>query len=184
MATETATLASGCFWCIEAVLNRVRGVQSVMPGYTGGELPNPSYEAVCTGRTGHAEAVQVVFDPDVVDFETHPARLLRHARPDDSSTARAATSARSTAAASSTTTRSQKETAEKVIKELDAEGLYGDPIVTEVTPLDVFYPAEDYHQAYYERNRDRNPYCRIVIDPKVQKLLSSYGELTKAPGAV
>jgi peptide-methionine (S)-S-oxide reductase len=181
MATETATLASGCFWCIEAVLNRVRGVQSVMPGYTGGELPNPSYEAVCTGRTGHAEAVQVVFDPDVVTFETllhvffatHDPTQLNRQGGDVGTQYRTAIFYHDAA---------QKETAEKVIKELEPD--YSDPIVTEVTPLDVFYPAEDYHQAYYERNRDRNPYCRIIIDPKVQKLLSSYGELTKAPGAV
>ena len=181
MATETATLASGCFWCIEAVLNRVRGVQSVMPGYTGGELPNPSYEDVCTGRTGHAEAVQVVFHPDVVSFETllhvffatHDPTQLNRQGGDVGTQYRTAIFYHDA---------KQKETAEKVIKELQPD--YSDPIVTEVTPLDVFYPAEDYHQAYYERNRDRNPYCRIIIDPKVQKLLSSYGELTKAPGAV
>ena len=183
MATEIATLASGCFWCIEAVLNRVRGVQSVMPGYTGGEVPNPSYEAVCTGRTGHAEAVQVVFDNEVVDYETllhvffatHDPTQLNGQGGDIGTQYRSAIFYHDD---------KQKETAERVIKELGSDGHYSQPIVTEVTALDTFYNAEDYHHAYYERNRDRNPYCTIVIDPKVRKLLTSYGELTKTPGAV
>jgi peptide-methionine (S)-S-oxide reductase len=181
MATETATLAGGCFWCTEAVYNRLRGVTSVAPGYTGGEVPNPSYEAVCTGRTGHAEAVQVVYDPEVVDYETvlhvffatHDPTQLNGQGADIGTQYRSGVFYHDA---------KQKETAERVIRELASH--YDGPIVTEVTPLDAFYPAEDYHQAYYERNRDRNPYCRIVIDPKVQKLLSSYGELTKAPGGV
>ena len=183
MATETATLASGCFWCIEAILNRLRGVQSVTSGYTGGELPEPTYEAVCTGRTGHAEAAQVVFDNEVIDFDTvlhvffatHDPTTLNRQGADVGTQYRSAIFYHDAA---------QKETAERVIKELNEEGIYGDPIVTEVSPAGMFYPAEDYHAQYYERNRDRNPYCRIVIDPKVQKLLSSYGDLTKAPGAV
>jgi len=183
MATETATLANGCFWCTEAVFNRLRGVQSVQSGYTGGQVPNPTYEAVCTGRTGHAEAAQIVFDPEVIDFETvlhvffstHDPTQLNGQGADIGTQYRSGVFYHDA---------KQKETTERVIKELNDEGLYGEPIVTEVTPFDVFYPAEDYHKEYYERNRDRNPYCRIVIDPKVQKLLSSYGELTKAPGAV
>jgi peptide-methionine (S)-S-oxide reductase len=183
MATETATLAGGCFWCTEAVYNRLRGVQSVMPGYTGGEIANPSYEAVCSGQTGHAEAAQVVFDTDVIDYETilhvffatHDPTQLNGQGADIGTQYRSGVFYHDA---------KQKETAERVIRELGSDGHYSEPIVTEVTALDVFYPAEDYHKAYYERNRDRNPYCRVVIDPKVQKLLSSYGELTKTPGAV
>ncbi len=181
MATETATLANGCFWCTEAVFNRLRGVQSVTSGYTGGQVPNPSYEAVCTGQTGHAEAAQVVFDPEVIDFDTilhvffaaHDPTTLNRQGADVGTQYRSGIFYHDAA---------QKETAERVIEEIAPQ--YSDPIVTEITPFDAFYPAEDYHTLYYERNRDRNPYCRVVIDPKVQKLLSSYGELTKEVGAV
>src|SRR5437016_4165454 len=128
MATETATLASGCFWCIEAVMNRVRGVQSVQSGYTGGEMPNPTYEAVCGGMTGHAEAAQIVFDPDVVDFETllhvffatHDPTQLNRQGNDMGTQYRSAIFYAG---------EKQKETAERVIRELTAEGHYHDPIV-------------------------------------------------------
>ena len=180
---EKATFAGGCFWGVEHLFNEIPGVIDAVSGYEGGHVDHPTYEQVCMGRTGHAEAVEVTYDPAKVSYvqllnafwNMHDPTTLNRQGGDVGTQYRSGIFYHDAV---------QKETAEKVIKELDAEGLYGDPIVTEVTPLDVFYPAEDYHQAYYERNRDRNPYCRIVIDPKVQKLLSSYGELTKAPGAV
>lgn len=173
---ETATLAGGCFWCTEAVFRRLRGVDSAVPGYSGGAVPNPTYEAVCSGTTGHTEAVQVIFDPAVIPFRTllevffqlHDPTTLNRQGEDVGSQYRSAVFYHDEA---------QKTTAEEVIAEVNASGHYRDPVVTEVRPLDVFYPAESYHLDYYERNRTRNPYCMIVIDPKVRKLYKDYAEL-------
>jgi peptide-methionine (S)-S-oxide reductase len=173
--TETATFAGGCFWCTEAVFQRLRGVKSVMPGYTGGQVPNPSYEAVCTGATGHAEAIQIEFDPSEISFEqllevhfaTHDPTTLNRQGHDVGTQYRSGVYYHNEA---------QKETAEKVIARVNESDAYPNPLVTEVLPFDAFYEAEDYHQNFYNRNRTY-PYCSVIIDPKVQKLMKSYKEI-------
>jgi peptide-methionine (S)-S-oxide reductase len=164
---ESATLGGGCFWCLEAVYRELKGVERVVSGYAGGTVPNPSYEAVCTGRTGHAEVVQITFDPRVVTFREllevfftiHDPTTLNRQGADVGTQYRSAIFYH---------TPAQRETAERVIAELTSEGLWDDPIVTEVALLDTFYPAEEYHQRYFERNPDQG-YCRAVVAPKVAK---------------
>jgi len=172
MSAETATLAGGCFWCLEAVFQQLRGVTRVVSGYTGGTVPNPSYQAVCTGTTGHAEVTQVTFDPTVISyrdlldvfFTIHDPTTLNRQGNDEGTQYRSAIFYDSPA---------QKTEAERTIKELEAEKVWDDPIVTEVVPLEKFYAAENYHQDYYARNANQ-PYCRAVIAPKVAKLRSKY----------
>ena len=172
---QTATLAGGCFWCTEAVFQRLRGVKSVMPGYTGGHVPNPSYEAVCTGSTGHAEAIQVTFDPDEISFEqlldvhfaTHDPTTPNRQGHDVGTQDRSGIYYHD---------EDQKETAQKVIDRVNQSDAYPNPVVTEVVPFDTFYEAEEYHQNFYNRNQGY-PYCTMIIDPKVQKLLKSYQEI-------
>jgi len=174
---ETATLAGGCFWCIEAVLEPLEGVDSVVSGYSGGRHPNPSYEAVCTGVTGHAEAVQVTFDPAVIAyrdllelfFAFHDPTTLNRQGPD------AGTQYRS---AIFTHSPEQKAAAEETIARLTAEKIFPDPIVTEVGPLVNFYAAEAHHQGYYRRNPTQG-YCQAMIGPKVAKLRAKYAALLK-----
>jgi peptide-methionine (S)-S-oxide reductase len=174
--TETMTVAGGCFWCTEAVFKRLRGVESVTPGYTGGHLPDPTYNEVCSGTTGHAEAVQVVFDPEVISYETllevflhlHDPTTLNQQGADVGTQYRSAVFYHD---------ERQKQTAETVIARIDASGLYPDPIVTEVSPVGVFYPAEDYHFDFYDANRSY-PYCTFVIDPKITKLYREFEGLT------
>ena len=174
---EVATLAGGCFWCLEAVFQRLRGVQQVVSGYTGGSRPRPSYEEVCSGRTGHAEAVQVSFDPRVITyrdlldvfFTIHDPTTLNRQGAD------AGTQYRSAIFYGSP---QQKATAEQVIAELTAAKVWSAPIVTEVTPLGNFYAAEDYHQDYYNNNANQ-PYCRVVVAPKVAKLRQHFLEKLK-----
>ena len=169
---ETATLATGCFWCSEAVFSRLEGVKSVMPGYTGGRVENPSYDEVCTGRTGHAEAAQIEFDPNVISFEklldvfwhTHDPTTLNRQGNDVGTQYRSAIFYHD---------EKQKEIAEKSKSKIESEGAYSDPIVTEITPLKKFYAAEDYHRNYYDLNQDAG-YCRFVIAPKIQKLFKHY----------
>jgi peptide-methionine (S)-S-oxide reductase len=171
-ATESIVLAGGCFWCTEAVFSQLRGVRSVMPGYAGGSAPNPSYEQVCTGTTGHAEAVEVVFDPSevslhdllVVFFTTHDPTTRDRQGPDVGSQYRSAVFYR---------TAEQRATAEQVAGEIAAERLYRHPIVTELTPLNAFYPAEAYHRDYYRRNPERG-YCQAVIAPKLAKFRKAH----------
>lgn len=177
-STETATLAGGCFWCLEAVYDQLKGVTSVVSGYAGGSVPNPSYEAVCSGRTGHAEVVQIEFDPAVVSYQNlldvfftiHDPTTLNRQGND------AGTQYRS---AIYTHSPEQKAIAERTIAALTASELWPNPIVTEVTPLDVFYPAEDYHQEYYA-NHPYQGYCQVIIAPKVAKFRSKYLEQLKA----
>ena len=165
--TEKATLAGGCFWCLEAVYELLRGVESVQSGYAGGHVPNPSYEAVCSGTTGHAEVVQIEFDPDEVTyrdllevfFTIHDPTTLDRQGHDVGTQYRSAIYFH---------TPLQETTAREVISELTEQGLWDDPIVTEVTPLDTFYPAEEYHNQYYRRNAYQ-PYCQVVVAPKVAK---------------
>jgi len=169
---EIATLANGCFWCSEAIFSRIKGVKSVLPGYSGGKVENPSYDAVCTGRTGHAEAAQIEFDPIVISFEklldvfwhTHDPTTLNKQGNDVGPQYRSAIFYHN---------EKQREIAEKSKSELAASGTYKDPIVTEINPFNKFYVAEDYHKKYYEQHQDA-PYCRFVIDPKIHKLLNQY----------
>lgn len=174
---ETATLAGGCFWCLEAVFDQLKGVQDVVSGYSGGKVASPSYAQVCTGMTGHAEAVQLTFDPQQVSFREilqvfftiHDPTTLNRQGADIGTQYRSAIFYHSP---------EQKETAEQVIRELEAEKLWKNPIVTEVVPFQGFYPAEDYHQEYYANNANQ-PYCQIVIAPKVAKFRKHYMERLK-----
>ncbi len=176
-ARELATLAGGCFWCLEAVFEQLEGVTSVQSGYSGGRVPNPSYEQVCTGITGHAEVVQVEFDPAVITFREileifftiHDPTTRDRQGTDVGTQYRSAIFYHSP---------DQKSVAEEVIAELDGEGVFGDPIVTEVAALEAFYPAEDYHNEYYRRNSSQ-PYCQAVISPKVAKLREKYRDRLK-----
>ena len=169
---ELATLAGGCFWCLEAVFDELRGVERVVSGYAGGSAPNPTYQQVCAGTTGHAEVVQVTFDPRAVSFREllevfftiHDPTTLNRQGGDVGTQYRSAIFYH---------TPEQKETAERVIEELNAARVWDAPIVTEVTPLEKFYPAEDYHQEYYRLNPDQG-YCRAVIAPKVSKFRKAF----------
>ena len=170
--TEKLVVAGGCFWCTEAVFSELRGVRSVLPGYAGGTVVNPTYEQVCTGRTGHAEAVEVTFDPSevslhdllVVFFTTHDPTTRDRQGPDVGSQYRSAVFYR---------TPEQRTVAEAVVREVTAERVYARPVVTEIVPLKAFYPAEEYHHAYYRRNPDRG-YCQAVIAPKLAKFRKAY----------
>jgi len=174
---ETATLAGGCFWCTEAIFKRVRGVQKVVSGYTGGNMEDPSYAQVSSGRTGHAEAVQITFDPGVVSydmlldvfFSTHDPTTV------DRQGADVGPQYRSTIFYHDD---EQRRTAEASKGRWQAFGKFGDKIVTSIEPFKRFYPAEDYHQDYYAANPHAS-YCTIVIDPKVKKLLRDFGDEVK-----
>ena len=174
---ETATLAGGCFWCIETIFDELKGVDKVISGYSGGKTENPTYEEVCTGRTGHAEVVQITFDPSVISYKqlveiffyVHDPTTLNQQGADKGTQYRSAIFYHSD---------EQKKIAEEVIKETEASGLWDDPIVTEVTEFDKFYSAEDYHQDYYVNNKEKS-YCSIVIAPKVQKFYKKYDYLLK-----
>ena len=178
---EVASLAGGCFWCLEAVYEQLIGVESVVSGYTGGQIVNPSYEQVCSGRTGHAEAVQVTFDPQAVSykdvlgvfFAIHDPTTLNRQEADVGPQYRSAIYFHD---------EEQKAAAEEMIAELEASKTWGRPIVTEVTALPEFYPAEDYHQEYYRRNAGQ-PYCQIVISPKVAKFRKEYLDRLKPAAA-
>jgi len=169
---ELTTLAAGCFWCLEAVFTQLKGVESVLSGYTGGNVPHPYYELVCAGTTGHAEAVQVTFDPAVISYDDllrvfftmHDPTTLNRQGADVGTQYRSAVFYHSD---------EQSATAKQVIEELTASGVWDDAIVTELSPLDTFYPAEQYHQDYYERNTTQ-PYCQAVIAPKVARLRREY----------
>jgi len=176
---EVATLAGGCFWCLEAVFEELRGVESVKSGYAGGSVPNPRYDDVCTGRTGHAEVVQVAFDPAEVSFrELLEVFFTIH----DPTTLNQQGADRGTQYRSAIFTHSpeQEQTAREVIRDLEAEAVWDDPIVTQVEPLTQFYPAEDYHDAYYRRN-PRQGYCQVVIAPKVAKFRQKYLSRLRQP---
>lgn len=171
--TETATFANGCFWCTEAVYKRLKGVKSVLPGYAGGTVKDPSYDQVCAGNTGHAESIQIKFDPKVIPFEkildifwhTHDPTTLNRQGNDIGTQYRSAIFFHN---------EKQKEIAEKTKKDLEDKGVYKNSIVTEITPIKDFYVAEDYHKDYYDSHQDA-PYCNYVIDPKIHKLLQRYG---------
>jgi len=176
---ETATLAGGCFWCLEAAFQDLKGVESVQSGYAGGRVANPSYEDVCTGTTGHAEVVQITFDPQVVTFEDllHVFFTIHDPTTVNRQGADVGTQYRSAIFYHSP---EQKATAERVIAELQAEKLWDEPVVTELKPLEAFYPAEEYHRDYYRRNPNQG-YCRAVIAPKVAKVRKLYFDRLKQP---
>jgi peptide-methionine (S)-S-oxide reductase len=178
MTTQLATLAGGCFWCLEAVFEQLKGVKKVESGYSGGHVPNPSYEAVCTGTTGHAEVTQVTFDPDVISFRDLLGVFFSIHDPTtpDRQGGDVGTQYRS---AIFYHDDEQRRVAEDLVRELEAEHVFDDPIVTTIEPLKAFYPAEEYHREYYRRNPNQ-PYCRAVIAPKVAKLRSKYLEKLKA----
>ncbi len=164
---ETATLAGGCFWCLEAVFEQLQGVSRVESGYAGGSVPNPTYEQVCSGRTGHAEVVQVTFDPQVIAFE-ELLRVFFTIHDPTTLNAQGADVGTQYRSAVFTHTPEQLATATAVKSELDAANLYDAPIVTEISPLRGFYRGEDYHQEFFRRNPSQ-PYCAAVVAPKVAK---------------
>ncbi len=179
-ALETATLAGGCFWCMEAVFDELRGVESVESGYSGGSLPNPSYRAVCTGQTGHAETVRITFDPSAITFRdilnvffaVHDPTTMNRQGNDVGTQYRSAIFYQD---------ESQKAEAEQLIRDLDAQHIWDKPIVTEVTRFDKFYVAEDYHQEYFAKN-PYQPYCMAVVAPKVSKFRKHFlDRLKKQP---
>ena len=169
---QLATLAGGCFWCLEAVYNELRGAESVVSGYAGGDDPNPTYEAVCSETTGHAEVVQIAFDPDAVSFREllevfftiHDPTTLNRQGNDVGTQYRSAIFYHD---------EEQRLISEDVIEEMTVAGLWDDPIVTEVTALDAFYEAEEYHQRYFEKNPFQ-PYCFVVVRPKVSKFRKKF----------
>ena len=175
MDREKATLGAGCFWCVEAVFQSLRGVHGVVSGYAGGTVDHPSYQQVCSGTTGHAEVVQVTFDPSIISFaellqvfwRTHDPTTLNRQGADVGSQYRSAIFHHGD---------EQKVIAEKSREETDASGLWPDPIVTEITPFTNFYEAEEYHQKFYLLNPGQ-PYCRAVIDPKMRKFKEEFRAL-------
>jgi peptide-methionine (S)-S-oxide reductase len=174
---EVVTLGGGCFWCIEAIFDELKGVEEVESGYSGGQVENPTYKEVCTGTTGHAEVVQVTFDPEVIPlkdilkvfFTVHDPTTMNRQGPDVGPQYRSAVFYRN---------QEQQTTVEKVIQEIEEEKLWDSPIVTEVTPFEAFFKAEDYHQEYYKLN-GKQPYCRLVIAPKIAKFRKEYKERLK-----
>lgn len=177
MNTQVATLGGGCFWCIEAIFNDMKGVTSAISGYAGGHVKNPSYEAVCAHRTGHAEVVQVTFDPSVITyhdildifFSIHDPTTLDRQGNDVGDQYRSVVLYHDA---------EQERTAKDIIKALTEARAYPDPIVTQVVPFTEFYSAEDYHQDYF-KNNPNNSYCRFVVAPKVNKFRKSHGELLR-----
>jgi len=175
---ETATFGAGCFWCVEAIFQDLKGVHSVVSGYAGGHVENPSYKQVCTGETGHAEVAQIKFDPKIISYEellyifwtTHDPTTVNRQGADIGTQYRSVIFYHSD---------EQRKIAEKTKKETEAAGIYSDPIVTEIEPLTNFYEAEDYHQNYFNENPEA-PYCQLVINPKVLKFREKFaGKLKK-----
>lgn len=172
MSEEVATLAGGCFWCLEAIFDELAGVTRVESGYAGGHTRNPTYQEVCTGTTGHAEVVQVTFDPTTITFDDvlrvfftiHDPTTLNRQGPDTGTQYRSAIFYHSA---------EQKATAERIIAEVERDGVWRDPIVTELVPFTELWRAESYHDDYYRRNPDQ-AYCRAVIEPKVAKFRKEY----------
>ncbi|MEN2415027.1 peptide-methionine (S)-S-oxide reductase MsrA [Flavobacterium mesophilum] len=164
---ETITLGGGCYWCVEAVYENLDGVKSVVSGFSGGTVPNPSYEEVCTGETGHAEVVQITYDKNVTDineifkvfFTVHDPTTLNRQGADVGTQYRSVIFYKN---------EEQKKAAQSIIAELNKAKVYNNPIVTKVEPFKVFYKAEDYHQNYYANNKNQ-PYCKMVIQPKIEK---------------
>ncbi|MGH2552764.1 MAG: peptide-methionine (S)-S-oxide reductase MsrA [Chitinophagaceae bacterium] len=177
--TDTATFANGCFWCTEAIFEELDGVISATSGYTGGKTVSPTYKQVCTGQTGHAECLQIVYDAAKISFdellavfwETHDPTTLNQQGADIGTQYRSGIFYHN---------EEQKIKAEKYKTELDKSGAFPKPIVTEITPFSIFYTAEDYHQQYFENNETNNPYCRIVIRPKLDKFKKVFKDKLKS----
>ncbi|MEN8125273.1 MAG: peptide-methionine (S)-S-oxide reductase MsrA [Bacteroidota bacterium] len=169
---DVATFGNGCFWCTEAIFQQLKGVEKVISGYAGGNVKNPTYREVTNGTTGHAEVLQITYDPDVISyrelldvfFYTHDPTTLNRQGADVGTQYRSAIFYHN---------ENQKVEAEKIILQLEKEKVFSDKIVTEITPFDVFYLAEDYHQNYYNNNKNQ-PYCRAVINPKLDKFVKKY----------
>ena len=174
---ELATFGAGCFWCVEAIFQELKGVENVVSGYMGGEVKNPSYKEVCTGVTGHAEVCQISYNPDIISFDellevfwqTHNPTTLNRQGADVGTQYRSAVFYHS---------NEQKETAESYKQELDASGAWDDPIVTEISKISTFYPAENYHQDYFNNNSNQ-PYCSFVIKPKMEKFKKVFKDKLK-----
>ncbi len=174
---EQITLGSGCFWCIEAIFSRLKGIESAVSGYSGGKTKDPFYKEVCAGTTGHAEVVQVTFNPEVITvneilevfWKTHDPTTLNRQGADVGTQYRSAIFYHSD---------SQKDIATQLKEKLDAAGIWSDPIVTEIVPMEKFWPAEDYHQAYFESNVSQ-PYCQVVVKPKIEKFKKVFSEKLK-----
>ena len=172
---DTATLGTGCFWCTEAIFEQLNGVVKVTSGYSGGKTEKPTYKEVCTGETGHAECVQILYEPDKISFDellevfwqVHDPTSLNRQGADEGTQYRSAIFYHSAA---------QKEKAERYKVELNNSGAFPKPIVTEVSPIDKFYVAENYHQEYYANNKNTNPYCAVVIRPKLEKFQKVFGK--------
>jgi len=178
LKTDTATFANGCFWCTEAIFEELDGVISAESGYTGGETKNPTYKEVCSGETGHAEALQIVYDPAKITFDellevfwqTHDPTTLNRQGADVGTQYRSEIFYHN---------EEQKQKAEKYKDELNKSGAFYNPIVTAISPAVKFYPAEDYHQQYFELNGNNNPYCRVVIQPKLEKFRKVFKDKLK-----
>lgn len=176
--SDTATFGAGCFWCVEALFQDLKGVSKVQSGYAGGHVKNPSYKEVCSGSTGHAEVCQIIFDPSVISYaelleifwEVHDPTTLNKQGHDVGTQYRSVVFYHSEA---------QKKEAYFYKKKLQDEGIWDSPIVTEISPIDKFYPAEDYHQDYYNLNKESNSYCSLVITPKIEKFKKVFGEKLK-----
>lgn len=175
--TEIAVFGQGCFWCADAIFSMVKGVLEVLPGYSGGVRPNPTWEQVCTGVTGHAEVVQVTFDPSVISYSeliqlflsTHDPTTLNRQGNDIGTEYRSVIFYRN---------EDQKKIAEMLIKKVQDSGVLDRPIVTEVKPLEKFYPAEEYHNKYFQKNPDQ-AYCQFVIEPKIRKFLKEHSKMLR-----
>lgn len=174
---DTATFGAGCFWCVEAIFQNLKGVEKVSSGYTGGSVPNPSYEEVCTGMTGHAEVAQILFDPEVITYkellevfwQTHDPTTLNRQGADVGTQYRSAIFYHND---------EQRRLAEEYKKKLNESGAFNNPVITEISPLTVFYEAENYHQDYYNNNGNQ-PYCRLVIKPKMEKFEKAFKDKLK-----
>ena len=174
---QLATFAGGCFWCTETIFKRLKGVESVLPGYSGGHVEDPTYEQVCSGNTGHTETTQIQFNPAVIPYEklldifwhTHNPTTLNQQGNDVGTQYRSVIFYHD---------EKQKKAAEGSKKQTEETGLYKNPIVTEIIPFKKFYPAEDYHRDYFDKNQ-ASPYCNFIIDPKIHKLLEEYRDDVK-----
>lgn len=177
MLSETAVFGGGCFWCVEAVFKRIEGVISAVPGYAGGTRDNPTYDQVCTGRTGHAEVIRVTFDPSVIDFD-HILDVFFSAHDPTTENRQGADVGSQYRSIILYANEAQRATAEKKIAQIDASGVHANKVVTELAPLEQFWQAEEYHQDYYDTHPFAG-YCRVVIAPKLRKVGLSVDAITK-----